>query len=176
METLYKKVGNKYEPVGYTNVPDLYDGVWLVQRREHSKSTSGLIWRLGDIPMADVNLFVSLFKYEDDISSFLVKMSDETSDEFKQSGLKKAPKYYDVSAVEYASIIIKKLGTLIQSEKQENFTKRESFKNRKSKIDNIKKLTLLKEIISKIKEGNDVLDKLKNIDSSIIDELILTLE
>jgi hypothetical protein len=41
-ETLYKKVGRKYVPVGIDTDIDLYPGIWLVQKTEHSHSMKSL--------------------------------------------------------------------------------------------------------------------------------------
>ena len=46
MEKVYRKVqkGKRfvYEPIGYNDVPDMSDGIWLVQSSPSSKSMQGL--------------------------------------------------------------------------------------------------------------------------------------
>lgn len=185
METLYKKVNGKYVECGYTNTPDLYDGVWLVQKRKNSKSTTGLIWKLGDIPMADVNLFVSILKFDDELSTYLLRLTQEDSKEYKEAKehfgewIKGPLHIYEWSIRDLTMVILKKLGQLIQNEKEEmQFTNRAMANSRKQKLAYITKKVVIESIIEKIKNNPDdeSYEKLKNINQDIIDEFLLKLE
>lgn len=183
MESLYKKIKGKYVDAGYIGAPELYDGVWLVQKRKYSKSTSSLIWKLGDIPMADVNLHVSIMKHEDELVSYLMKLKDIDSDEYKEaanlSGHINGPlEFYNWSANDFILFLLRKLGQLVQEEKETfTFTNRESFKNRKEKLLSIKKRVQIKSILDKIKSKteDELIEELYDVDVDVLDNLLLNL-
>lgn len=90
MEKVYRKVkkGKRYvyEPYGYNNVPELTDGIWLIQHSEHSRSQTSLIWKVGDLKRpVDIVTHASLQILEDDLSRYLLKLSDENSEEYKEA-------------------------------------------------------------------------------------------
>ena len=179
MEELYRKVGNKYVKVGYTNAPDLYDGVWLVQENKHSKSTSSLVWRIGDIPMADMRLFTSLIKHSDKLISFLMKLKDENSDEYKKakemSGMINGPlEFYNWSASDLITVLVKEMGSLLQKESEEDgyikFTKTESQNNRKDKLEYLSRKILIENIVEELKKKKT--EELKKVFGKINNELM----
>jgi hypothetical protein len=86
METLYRKKGNgRYEKVmGYTET--LPDGIWLVQNKSSSRSVSSLLWKVGDLKrIADVTTHAALQSYEDDLTNYLMKLTDSNSEEYKEA-------------------------------------------------------------------------------------------
>ena len=90
MEKVYRKVikGKKtvYEPVGYSHSPDLPDGIWLIQSTSSCKSMSSLVWRVGDLKRpTDIITHASLQTMESDLSTYLIRLSDGESDEFKEA-------------------------------------------------------------------------------------------
>lgn len=83
IDTLYRKKSNgRYEPVGYAgSFPDLSDGIWLVQNKEHSRSFQNLIWRLGEVkPFGDVVDDVSLIALEDELTQWFSAITDKDKD------------------------------------------------------------------------------------------------
>ena len=71
MEQLYRKVGKRYVSAGY-NMPDLSDGIWLVQSKPGIKSISSLVYKIGDVKKP-INLVTraSLFTLSDGLASFI---------------------------------------------------------------------------------------------------------
>jgi hypothetical protein len=85
MEELYRKVGNRYELVGYSNMPDINEGIWLVQKTRSGRSYKNLVWRLGDIkPPVDVVNIASLMSLEKSLMGFLRDVGDENSEAYKE--------------------------------------------------------------------------------------------
>jgi hypothetical protein len=86
MEKLYRKKSNgRYqEVIGYTDT--LSDGIWLVQTKPSSRSMSCLLWKVGDLKrIADVTTHVALQSYEDDLTNYLMKLTDSNSSEYKNA-------------------------------------------------------------------------------------------
>ena len=86
MEKLYRKKSNgRYqEVIGYTDT--LSDGIWLVQTKPHSRSMSSLVWKVGDLKrIADVTTHAALQSYEDDLTDYLIKLTDSNSKEYKEA-------------------------------------------------------------------------------------------
>lgn len=113
-EQLYRKVGKKYLPVDYVDRTELSDGVWLIQTKSFSKSFTSLAWKLGDLKRpVDVATQSAILALNDIIAQYLVELSDENSEEFKAleaSGiLKKAPQFFNISASDFAFLILKRL-------------------------------------------------------------------
>lgn len=121
MEKIYRKKGRKYVHIGY-DVPDLTDGIWMVKTDSSSKSTTSLIWKIGDLPQADMKLHASLQKYEDELSRFLSGLSKTDSDAYKFYsetcvGDDNHPiEIYGTSTAELMTTILRKLATLIQED------------------------------------------------------------
>jgi hypothetical protein len=88
MEELFRKKANgKYEKViGY--IDTLQDGIWLIQTKPSSKSISSLVWKVGDLKrVADVTTHAALQSYEDNLTNYLVKLTDVNSQEYKDAVL-----------------------------------------------------------------------------------------
>jgi hypothetical protein len=86
MEELFRKKANgKYEKViGY--IDTLQDGIWLIQTKPSSRSISSLVWKVGDLKrIADVTTHAALQSYEDDLTNYLVKLTDVNSQEYKDA-------------------------------------------------------------------------------------------
>ena len=120
METLYRKKPNgRYEKVGYTNMPDLSDGIWLVQNALYSKSESSLIWRVGNLKRpVDVATKAAFYSILDEIANYIVKLRDPNSDEYLDAvehlgswdnSNGEGFGVYNIAASDYAMLILNKI-------------------------------------------------------------------
>jgi hypothetical protein len=117
MEDMYRKLpSGRYEKVGYWNVPDLSDGIWLVQTNPHSRSVSSLIWKVGDLKRpVDIVTHASLQAVADKIVSYLMKLGDIDSDEHKEAvdimgGYIRGPIHFsNISASDIVSLLIRQI-------------------------------------------------------------------
>lgn len=88
MEEIYrkKKNGRYQKVVGYTNT--LQDGIWLIQTKPSSTRISSLIWKVGDLKrVADVTTHAALQSYDDNLTNYLMKLTDINSEEYKDAVL-----------------------------------------------------------------------------------------
>jgi hypothetical protein len=117
MEDMYRKLpSGRYEKVGYWNIPDLSDGIWLVQTNPHSRLVSSLIWKVGDLKRpVDIVTHASLQAISDDLASYLMKLGDIDSDEYKEAveimgGYIRGPIHFsNVSASDIVSLLIRQI-------------------------------------------------------------------
>lgn len=123
MEKVYRKVqkGKRfvYESIGYNDVPDMSDGVWLVQSSPSSRSMQGL-WRLGDLKRpVDVVTHASLMTLEEMLCKYMLKLSDEKSDEYQEAkgiwgwGFS-GPVVYNVSPMAIVSLFIREIAKQLE--------------------------------------------------------------
>jgi len=88
MEELYrkKKNGRYQKVVGYSDT--LQDGIWLVQTKPSSTRISSLIWKVGDLKrVADVTTHAALQFFDDNLTEYLLKLTDINSEEYKDAVL-----------------------------------------------------------------------------------------
>ena len=86
MEELFKKQSNgRYKKViAYRDI--LQDGIWVIQSKPSSTSISSLVWKVGDLKrIADITTHAALQSYEDDLTNYLVKLTDVNSEEYKDA-------------------------------------------------------------------------------------------
>jgi hypothetical protein len=86
MEELYKKKANgRYKKViAYRDT--LQDGIWVIQSNPLSTSISSLVWKVGDLKrITDVTTHAALQSYEDNLTNYLVKLTDVNSQEYKDA-------------------------------------------------------------------------------------------
>jgi hypothetical protein len=86
MEELFRKQSNgRYKKViAYRDT--LQDGIWVIQSNPSSTSISSLVWKVGDLKrIADVTTHAALQSYEDDLTNYLVKLTDVNSQEYKDA-------------------------------------------------------------------------------------------
>jgi len=86
MEELFRKQSNgRYKKViAYRDI--LQDGIWVIQSKPSSTSISSLVWKVGDLKrIADVTTHAALQSYEDDLTNYLVKLTDVNSEEYKNA-------------------------------------------------------------------------------------------
>lgn len=117
MEKMYRKLpSGRYEYIGYSGVPDMSDGIWLVQTNPHSRSVSSLIWKVGDLKRpVDIVTHASLHAVADKIVSYLMKLGDIDSNEYKEAveimgGYIRGPIHFaNVSASDIVSLLIRQI-------------------------------------------------------------------
>ena len=88
MEELYrkKKNGRYQKVVGYSDT--LQDGIWLVQTKPSSTRISSLIWKVGDLKrIADVTTHAALQSFDDNLTAYLLRLTDVNSEEYKDAVL-----------------------------------------------------------------------------------------
>jgi hypothetical protein len=88
MEELFRKQSNgRYKKViAYRDT--LQDGIWVIQSNPSSTSISSLVWKVGDLKrIADVTTHAALQSYEDNLTNYLVKLTDVNSQEYKDAVL-----------------------------------------------------------------------------------------
>lgn len=88
MEELYrkKKNGRYQKVVGYSDT--LQDGIWLVQTKPSSTRISSLIWKVGDLKrIADVTTHAALQSFDDNLTEYLLRLTDINSEEYKDAVL-----------------------------------------------------------------------------------------
>ena len=122
MEVLYKKdKDGKFVEAGYSGI-DISDGIWLVQSPSHGRSMTSLIWKIGDIPKADVKIHATLQKFSDKLARLLMKLTEEDSEEYKEAkviegGYLSGPiKIYNWSMGSLSNIILRELSKWTQEE------------------------------------------------------------
>jgi len=83
--TYYIKKNGKYEPVGISG-PDLYEGIWLVQVKEHCRSSKNLVGRIRDLPNPfDLEILAKVTMLEDIITEiFNEKWKDGSMASFSE--------------------------------------------------------------------------------------------
>ena len=88
MEELYrkKKNGRYQKVVGYSDT--LQDGIWLVQTKPSSTRISSLIWKVGDLKrVADITTHAALQSFDDNLTEYLLRLTDINSEEYKDAVL-----------------------------------------------------------------------------------------
>lgn len=88
MEELYrkKKNGRYQKVVGYSDT--LQDGIWLVQTKPSSTRISSLIWKVGDLKrVADITTHAALQSFNDNLTEYLLRLTDVNSEEYKDAVL-----------------------------------------------------------------------------------------
>lgn len=117
MEKMYRKLpSGRYEYIGYSGVPDMSDGIWLVQTKPHSKSITSLVWKVGDLKRpVDIVTHASLQTMTDKLSGYLMKLGDDQSDEYKDAvelmgGYIRGPIHFaNISASDIVSLLIRQI-------------------------------------------------------------------
>lgn len=117
MEKMYRKLpSGRYEYIGYSSIPDISDGIWLVQSNSHRRSVSSLIWKVGDLKRpVDIVTHASLQAVADNLVSYLMKLSDVESDEYKEAveimgGYIRGPIHFtNISASDIVSLLIRQI-------------------------------------------------------------------
>jgi hypothetical protein len=117
MEKVYRKNSKgRYEVIGYNNIPDLSDGIWLVQSNSGSRSITSLVWKVGDLKRpVDIVTHASLQAISGKLTSYLMKLSDDQSDEYKEAanimgGYIRGPIHFtNISAHDIVSLLIRQI-------------------------------------------------------------------
>lgn len=114
---MYRKLpSGRYEYIGYSDIPDLSDGIWLVQHNKSSRSKTSLIWKVGDLKRpVDIVTHASLQAISDDLTRYIMKLSDDQSDEYKEAvdimgGYIRGPIHFsNISAHDIVSLLIRQI-------------------------------------------------------------------
>jgi len=114
MEKLFRKLENgRYQSVGYS-MPEMYDGIWVVESNGSGKSVTNLAWKVGDIKRpVDVTTHVAIQSMEDVLIDELFHIQRNGID-----GVCDHVSIGNVSMSELATHILRALACEI--EKQEN--------------------------------------------------------
>jgi hypothetical protein len=120
METTYKKVGRKYVSIGY-NIPDITDGIWIVQSTPYSKSITSLAWKVGDLKRpVDVVTHATIQTIGDELVQYITKLSQEDSPEFKEITkhyghyIRGPVGLYNISPSDFITVLLRKIATIIE--------------------------------------------------------------
>ena len=124
MEKVYRKdEKGRYHSVGYNDVVDLPDGIWLIQSNPSSKSITNMVWKVGDVKRpVDVVTHASLQAMERELCSYVQKLSDVQSQEYKDAEkicggyLKGAVNFTNVSPADLVSLMLRQIAFKIESE------------------------------------------------------------
>ncbi len=81
MEKLYRKNSKgRYEECGYDVRHDMQDGIWMVQSKPNSKSTTSLVWKVGDLKRpVDVVTVAALESFNSDLTSLFIIILNKNS-------------------------------------------------------------------------------------------------
>lgn len=117
MEKLFRKNSKgRYEECGYDVRHDMQDGIWMVQSKPSSKSTTSLVWKVGDLKRpVDVVTIAALESFNDDLTRYLMKLTEEGSDELKEAEkllggyLMGAVRYLNISASDLCSLFLRRI-------------------------------------------------------------------
>lgn len=116
MEKVYRKVGRKYVECGYNNIPDISDGIWLVQSKPGSKGYSSVFWKVGNVERpADVVTHAALQSIEEDLAQYLVNLGKADSKEFREAKeiaggyLTEPIGVYNISASQLCSLLLRRI-------------------------------------------------------------------
>ena len=125
MEKLYRKVGKRYKPAGLGSIPDISDGIWMVQTNPTSKRQTSLLWKVGELKRpVDVVTHASLQTMEEDIIKYISKLSDEESEEYKEAkeicgGFLRGPVgFSNISPADLATLFLRRVAINIENEKK----------------------------------------------------------
>lgn len=116
MDTVYRKVGRKYVPCGYSSIPDISDGIWLVKSEPGRRSMHSLFWRVGDLKRpADIVTHAALQSIENDLAIYMLKLGDEKSAEYKElkelcgDWVKSPVGFYNISPSDLVSVMLRRI-------------------------------------------------------------------
>lgn len=117
MEKLYKKNDKgRYVECGYDTRHEISDGIWLVQSKPNSRSTTSLLWKVGDLKRpVDVVTISALQSFSDELTDYLMRLTEEGSQELKEAKellggyLHGAVQYGNISAADLCSLFLRRI-------------------------------------------------------------------
>jgi len=144
MEEVFKrertKFGKwKYTSIGY-NHPDLHEGIWLIQKKPYGRSTTSLLWLIGDILEVDVQLHATIQSFRDEISTYIGNLTKKDSVEYTEAKeicggyLKGVPEIYNISNHDLTILILRQIAILTQGHNIKPKSKEQQFKAKLCKL------------------------------------------
>lgn len=81
METFYRKKENgRYEPIG-VNLPDIMEGIWIVEKENHVRSSINLSVYKTDLPdPLDISHLASILRWKNLIDKALLNLNEKGKD------------------------------------------------------------------------------------------------
>jgi len=162
MEKLYRKNSKgRYEECGYDVRHDMQDGIWMVQSKPSSKSTTSLVWKVGDLKRpVDVVTIAALESFNSDLTQYLMKLTEEDSEELKEAKerlggyLKGAVQYGNISASDLCSLFLRRIAMECEETKVPRSWSDVFYEYRREKDINSEEIQLLYKLGDWLKEKN----------------------
>ena len=162
MTPIYRKNSKgRYEECGYDVRHDMQDGIWLVQSKPYSKSTTSLVWKVGDLKgPVDVVTIAALESFTDDLTQYLMKLTEEGSEELKEAKerlggyLHGAVGYQNISASDLCSLFLRRIAMECEETKVPTSWNKVFYDFRRAKNIESEGVKLLYELEDWLKEKN----------------------
>lgn len=162
MEKLFRKNSKgRYEECGYDVRHDMQDGIWMIQSKPGSKSTTSLVWKVGDLKRpVDVVTIAALQSFSDDLAQYLMKLTEEGSEELKEARellggyLRGAVQYGNISASDLSSLFLRRLAMECEETKVPKSWNELFYEFRKAKGCTDDEITFLYKLENWLKEKN----------------------
>ena len=162
MEKRYRKNNKgRYEECGYETSKEISDGIWFVQSKPHSKSTTSLVWKVGDLKRpVDVVTIAALESFNDDLTQYLMKLTEEGSEELKEAKerlggyLYGAVGYTNISASDLCSLFLRRIAMECEETKVPTSWNKVFYDFRRAKNIEGEEVKLLYELEDWLKEKN----------------------
>jgi hypothetical protein len=162
METRYRKNSKgRYEVCGYETGSEISEGIWMVQSKPSSKSTTSLVWKVGDLKRpVDVVTITTLESFTGDLTQYLMKLTEEGSDELKEAKellggyIYGAVGYHNISASDLCSLFLRRIAMECEETKVPKSWNSLFYEFRKAKDCNSEEITFLYKLEDWLKEKN----------------------
>lgn len=162
MEARYRKNSKgRYEVCGYETGSEISEGIWMVQSKPSSKSTTSLVWKVGDLKRpADVVTIAALESFNDDLTRYLMKLTEEGSEELKEARkllggyMYGAVSYHNISASDLCSLFLRRIAMECEETKVPKSWDSLFYEFRKAKDCTSEEITFLYKLEGWLKEKN----------------------
>ena len=107
MEQYYIKKNGRYIPSGFSPASQM-EGVFFKQfKKNGTRSTSILYWLGKPESEVDIPALCKIMQNDNRLADYLNKVQDENSQEFKDCGLDRPPKIYEISMQDLAVLVLR---------------------------------------------------------------------